>query len=353
MRPVRKPKKGLQIWAIAFLIWIIAFLFVLNRFGIDTAFAQLSNLDIRWLLLAIVFFIVALFIEFANWKMLLGYLKIKVRLRAVAQIMLAGFFVDDLLPNIAPGGEIAMAYLMHKKTKAPFPKTLASIVMNMISWFVGLISFSFIVLVSLLLFGTITTELAIMLLIFLALFSFFLTMIVYFTLSPKKCTRMISGIVTRVYCLIAWATRTKTYERRTRRLVKDIVNTFHKRISTYARSKKTIVVSCVNLFLHTTFWALSFYFMLLAFGIYIPIELGFAIFITVNLISLLSMVPGQLGIYEVIAATLLSFSTTPVNAVLVTSAIRLLHYWSVVFVGGFFAVKLGLETLTPNINRKK
>jgi len=352
MRKIRKPKSGLKIWAIAFAVWIIVFLIVFNSFGLDAVFSELSKMKVTWLFAAIIAFIAAEFLAVINWHMLLDYLKIKVKLSIAWQVMFAGNFVDNMLPNIAPGGEIAMAYLLHKKENANLPKTLASIVMQMISWFVGLIVFSAIVLVSLLILGTVTIELAVILISFLMIFSLFLVIIIYLTLKPEACIRIVSGITTRIFSLIARVMHTQSHERKTKRLVAEIVTSFHSRINSYANNKIVISASCITMFVHHLLYALSFYFILLAFGVAMPIELAFAIFITINLISLVSMVPGQIGIYEVLAATLLSFSTTPVSAVLITTVARLIHYWSIVFIGGFFAVKLGLETITPEVTKK-
>mgnify|MGYP001560338196 FL=1 len=97
--------------------------------------------------------------------------------------------------------------------------------------------------------------------------------------------------------------------------------------------------------IHHFMFASSFYFVILAFGGNISFILAAGIFITVSLVSLLSLIPGQLGIYEVLSISFLTLTVGLVNGTLVTSVVRLIQYWSIIFIGGFFAIQLGLETI--------
>jgi uncharacterized protein (TIRG00374 family) len=239
-----------------------------------------------------------------------------------------------------------MGYVLHKKGKQPLPKCLASVVLVMISWFVGFIALAAAVLATVLLLGEITSGLAIALGVLLAIFTVILIVIVYLTVDVGACERAVSGVAVVLFRFFSRLLRLRVRDhKRTRALVCHLIRSFHSSMMPYMDEKRIIALSCIAMAAHHFLGALAFWFMALAFNVWMPLEMGLLIIVMTVLVSLISLMPGGLGPFEIVSISLLSLSAGIVSGTLIGSVFRLMQYWAVVFSGGFLALETSLEEI--------
>lgn len=342
----RDHKRNLKIWSIMFIAWIVIFIVFLGSMGWDETAQVIMSLNLVYIFLAIFTFAASIITAAFSWGFLINFLKIKIPFIDTLKIMMSGFFVDNVLPNLAPGGEITMGYLLHKKAKTSLSKSFASVAVQVIAWFFSFIFFTFIILLGLLFFNVIPIETAIMITVLLIPFLFFLILIIYLAVNPDVSERLVVKMVRGFFKYVLRFSRFKKKEARIVEQVRGTVKSFSKVFKTYFKEKVVLIFAIAVMILYQFFVALSFYFVVLAFGGNISFLTSTGIFMIVTLVSLLSMVPGQLGIFEILSVSLLSLNIGVVNSALIISVVRLIQYWSVVFIGGFFALGYGLETVS-------
>lgn len=294
----RSTRRSLKLWGLIFVAWFFVFILLLLGFGVDNTFKILSNLNPLFLAGAVLSFSIAITISMLDWAFLLAVLKEKVKLRILSRVLLAGLFVDNVLPNIAPGGEITMGYLLNKKTKIPLSKTFASIVVYMMSWFFGFVFFSTVVLLTLLLTNNIELGTAILTAVLLIPFTILFLVILYLAINAKACERVVVYSVRKLFKYVLRFSRFKGMEAGVIKWIRKTIKSFNKVFVTHFRDKRVVFFSGLLMSIHHFMFASSFYFVILAFGGKISFIVAAGIFITISLISLLSLIPGQLGVYE-------------------------------------------------------
>jgi uncharacterized protein (TIRG00374 family) len=342
------PKTKLMVWAFAFFIWMFVIVVALGFMGMDESVRELSQLDFKWVAAAFVTFLFSLVVYGLNWTMLIRFLKMPVRIGTVFKAMMIGLFVDNILPTIAPGGEFMMGYLIHRDSGEPLSKALASVVIQMVSWFVGFIAFAVVIISMLLYMGAISFELMVAVTFFLIIFSAILGVIVYLAIDLKACEKFILVFSGKIFAIATIFTK-KRFDERGKQWIIKVIREFHHSIASFAVRKWVIVFSCANLAFHHFLAALSLFFVVLAFNVYLPFELVALLLVLTVLSSMLTFLPGGIGAFEIVGITLLSFETSVITATLILGVYRLIQYWFVVFAGGFLALGEGLETLEAGV----
>ncbi len=340
----RRIKHKLRLWFGIFIVWFAIFALSISTFGFSRAVEVLAQLDVFKLVLAASFYAMAIGTSVANWRFILRVMHEKVPGVLLAKIMLAGLFVDNILPNISPSGEFTMSYLLSKKTKVRLPKALASIVVYILSWFFGLVALAILIILNLLLTNRIPDQTALIISILLIPFVIMFLLTSYMAINAKATENIVNGSI-RWFFRRRFFKRFKHLESKILHWSTKTINSFNKIFLKYFKNRMPVFISGLIMLIHHFFVSVSFYYVVLAFGSnsnYGPIA---GIFIFTALVSLLSFIPGQLGIYELFTISLLSLSIGIVDSALVTNVVRLIQYWSVVFIGGFFALKLGLESI--------
>jgi uncharacterized protein (TIRG00374 family) len=340
----RKTRADLRLWFGIFIVWLVIFWLSISHFGFNRAVEVLAQLDFFELVLAASFFFMAIMTSVMNWRFILRVMHVKVKGLLLSKIMLAGLFVDNILPNVTPSGEMTMSYLLSKNTKVPLSKSLASIVVYMLSWFFGLIALAILVLLNLLLTDRIPQETAIITSLMLIPFVIIFLLISYIAINAKSAKKIIFSIVKWAFKW-RYMRKFRHSEKRLLRWIDHTINNFNRVFLKYFKDRKPVFVAGLIMLLHHFFVSVSFYYVVLAFGADISYGPIAGIFIFIALVSLLSFIPGQLVIYEVFTISLLSLTIGVIDSALVTNVIRLIQYWSIVFIGGFFALKLGLRTV--------
>ncbi|MFH0986794.1 MAG: lysylphosphatidylglycerol synthase transmembrane domain-containing protein [Candidatus Micrarchaeota archaeon] len=338
-------KPDLKVWTCIFIIWAAVMLGVFYFAGFDNVYLALKSVNYNFIGLAILSFALSISMIAINLQFLISRLHARIRFRNTVQIVLTGQFIDNILPNIAPGGELTMAYLLHKREKVPFPKAFAAIALYMISWFTSLIVLAVAVYGILLFTGMLPLEIAVLAAVALTVFLAALVVLVRLVIDKESAKKIIFRVINTAFALVFKFTRWRNKKARCIDFVDNSIDSFIKTFGFYTKNKMILVVSFLNILMHHFFFALSFYFVLLAFGIKVPLIYGIGLSITIGIFSMITFIPGQFGVYELVSISLLSFSGGLVDAAIITVILRLLHYWSLIIAGGFFAVKFGFEEL--------
>lgn len=334
--------KQLKYFTLVFLAWLAIMIFAVNVLGIGGG-VDFSRTNVVLFLVSAAVFWTGNTVWALNWGIINRLMGLKANLRNVLQCAYAGFFVDNILPTIAPGGEATMAYLLAKREHAHVSKTLTAVIVQSMTWFMGFIGFSLIVLLLLVLNGAIGTKMALVLLALLGIFASILGFVVYMALNPRACKRLIHWIMHRFFWLIRRFTHRA--ERELLRWSSQRIDSFGRMIKTFGSKKRVLAVSTLIMVFHHTLIAFSFYLALLSAGIGVSAGIAALVFILTVLVSLISFIPGGLGVFEIAGTSLLGLSAPLAAGALAITLVRLVQYWSVIFIGGFFAVKLGLEKI--------
>lgn len=339
--------RKLRIFAIIFILWIAAMVLLLYNLGSEKALGVLSSVNIYYLAAAVGAMCLSKLIYIVNMKWLLHFLGGKASFFTVCRATLVGMFVDNVLPTILPIGETAMGYVLYTR-RVSLPKAMATIVAQGISWFVGFIMLFLGVFAWLLATGQVPADLLIIAIIPFLLFCLFLGLFIYLTVNVSKCKSVITKILTDFAFLFSRFFRKKRTRQEITNFVYKNVEDFHGAICPFLAHKKVLFVSFMLLAFHHFFVALSFFFVLQSFGMSISLDIAFFTFFAISLISLISFIPGGLGIYEAASISLLTLQGGLVVATLATSLFRIIEYWFTIFIGGILALHAGLERILKN-----
>lgn len=338
---------------VAFAVWVLVIFGVFYWLGFDKVAAAIANADLGLIAAAFGLVILARVTYVMNLRILLYFFKTRVPLSGLFQDCFAGFFVDDILPTVLPLGEMTTAYLLNKRGVS-FPKAIAAVVAQVISWFAGFVLLFVLVLAGLIMTGAMPHELFVVALVPFIIFCLFLFVLFVFAVDRKACEALVCRLFGGCAYFITRFTRYKHLSRHeTHAFLVSTVRRFHDSICPFLEKHWLLLVSFAFLFVHHFLGAYAFFLVLQAFHVNISMLMAFFIFLTVSLVSLITFVPGGLGVYEAVSITLLSIPGGPVLAVVATSVFRLIEYWFIVFTGGLAAVKIGLETLAKPVLKKK
>ncbi len=327
--------------SIIFVIWLVLFIALFSLFGLKETVLVLKHSNPFMLLAAFITVIIATFVTVGSWKTVLNGMNYKIKFKKLFEVMMAGFFIDNLLPNIAPAGELSMAYFLSKKEKVPLHDSFTSIIIQTTAWFVGFTSLASCLVVLLFFEKVIPFQIAVLMGFLITCFILILLLILYLVFKPKKAEELLLWIVRSVFKLGLKFTRFKHFEEEAIEFIEENVRSFN-----YAfrkqRKKKLLAKASLLMALHHFLIIFSFYLVVVSFGVKTGFLQASAVFLLVYMISLLSMIPGQFGIYEATAIPLIGMNSSMLNGALVTSAARLLHYWFIVFLGGYYALKINV-----------
>lgn len=335
-------KKKLRVFTLIFALWVAAMGLLLYNLGTEKAWNVLTSMNAYYVAAAACAICFSKLIYIVNLKWLLHFLGGKASFFTMCRATLIGMFVDNVLPTILPVGETTMGYMLYKKG-VPLPKAMAAVVAQGISWFVGFIFLFVGVFAWILATGKVSGDLLLIALLPFLLFCSFLVLFVYLTLNVSRCKKVLKEILNRLTFLFSAITKKRTTKQEINAFVYKTVEEFHGAIYPFLSRKKILSVSFLLLSFHHFFVALSFFFVLQAFGMNIPLDIAFFTFLAISLVSLVSFLPGGLGVYEATSISLLTVQSGLLIATLATSMFRILEYWITIFSGGILALHAGLE----------
>ncbi len=324
-----------------FLAWIVGFSLLFYFLGFKNVEASLSSLNYWYYLMAFVFVLLSVLMSVFNLRAVLFIMGYPVKLYKLFKIMMSGFFIDSILPNITPAGEFSIAYFLHKEGM-PVTASFNSILIHTAGWFIGFVAFGALSLFGLVLFNNIPLFVVVIMLLLLLCFVGLFLIILYLVLKPRIAEKLIIALIKSAFVLLKF-TRLKSLEQRALKYAEDNIHSFTYAFRKQIKKKRLIAFSSFVLMIHHFFVAFSFYLVLVSLGINISVLEAIGMFLIIYMISLLSMVPGQFAIYESVAIPILYTRASLISSAVVVGLVRLIHYWFIVFLGGFFALKIGFE----------
>ncbi|RLG21216.1 hypothetical protein DRN74_03030 [Candidatus Micrarchaeota archaeon] len=344
----RKLKEKMKLWAAVFALWLLALVLFMSLSGAREALLKIEHLNPFFLLAAVFFVFMSPYIYALNLKLLLHFLGGKISFLKMFKITLAGFFVDNVLPNIAPGGEFTIAYLMHEKAGVEYSKAFATVVAQIVSWFFGFSIFAITVILSVVIKGAYDFTLLVIIMVLFALFAFSLLIIIYLIVDLNMCRKLVVKGARFAAKIAYYITKKENFKPELLGAWADkTVLNFHTSVIPLLHKKKIIVNGLLMSFQHF-FVSMAFFMVMLASGIFIPVYTAMFIYLAVTMTSLLSLLPGGIGVFEIVSISFMSMGAGLVDGTLFTTIFRLISYWLIVFVGAIVTLKMGLETLIEN-----
>ena len=104
-------KRNFLLITLVFFVWLAIFITFFTVTDVNSAVTSAVNININYLILAICTFVLSLVVSAINWNLMIRFIHKKISFFTTFQIMLAGYSIDNILPNLAPGGAVRMAYL--------------------------------------------------------------------------------------------------------------------------------------------------------------------------------------------------------------------------------------------------
>ena len=330
-------KRQMSFFTVLFIVWILLFLVFFGITEISHAIEAVLSANVKFIFISLGIFILAIFVSVSNIDFLMEKIGRKVRFINTFKIILTGYFIDNLLPNMAPGGEVTMAYLYQNKEKIPLAKGFSVIIFYTIGWFLGFTFFVISTMMYLLFFETYSTALVYIMLVLLLCFMGIFFFIIYIITKPKSAEKVVVFGINSVFRLGLRYTSLRVFQKKTIKYAVDNLRSFAY-VFRNQRKRGLVLFSSMMMFIHHLLVGISFFMVLVAFNVEVSLFYALGLFIIISMISLLSMIPGQFGIYELVAIPLVSLNAGLVNGAVIIAVVRLIHYWSIIFIGGSCAV---------------
>lgn len=287
------------LWAIIFSI--ILYLAAILYIGFDEILLVLSNFNLYYLPVILIFLIAGLLVEFSRWHYYLNILNIKISLKHSFLIFFAGLSVH-FMP--AKSGEFLRSYLLKNLNKIPPPKSLP------IPFVSNILVFLFAAILSLPL--ILSFNMGWSLVIMLTLLIVFVAII-----KNKKFVFLIAKL--------------------------PILNKYTKEFTPFYHSTnklitpKVLIISSLITLLSSLLTYSIFYLVLRALGVEINLIHALSIYAFSLIVGALSMLPGGIGAIEgTIFALLLIFGVSSSIATVATLLVRLFNLWFVTLLGLLF-----------------
>lgn len=329
-----------------FLGWLIAIFLLASLSGLENVLTSFLSMTFDSILFSILLFILVNLLWILNWRLIISSTGIKVSLKLLLYSMLAGFFVDNITPTILIAGEVMMAYTLKilSKDKIRMAESVATITFQMFCWFLGTSLFG-IVAISLGFFQLgMSIELLTPLLILLTIFSFFFVAIISLIYWRNFAERTLlwfaskfSNVISRLDGKSQLNPVTSTQE---------WLNRFYDTLSSIPNSKSRLLLGGV---IFTIRYLLEAYVILLlieGLGFHISFSQASLVLLVTVLTSLISLIPGGIGVFEATMGSILLASGIPSFLAIIGIAVfRFLFFWIPTLLGMFVSIKVGVEVI--------
>lgn len=286
-----------------FILWLVIILVIANYLN---AFVYIDPIKIIYLVLL---FILTRFIWAFNWMTIHKSSGLKHDYRILINATFVSSFTDFLTPPLLPSAEIATSYYLKEKFDGKFKKYLAVMLSQSV-----LITMSQLMLFSLVGFFLFTKYYYPQIILFFILSIISLSLIL-FLLVNNKSLAVLSHILFRRLTYID-------------ELINQMLGIFN--------SKFLVLRLLIIYMLGLSIEGLSVYILIDSTKVDLSIIL-FA-FLGSLLISLISLVPGGLGVYEVSFFIILSYIQVPVSDIFSSIVLyRAVFFWLNILIGGYIS----------------
>lgn len=339
-------EKAYRISVAVFVAWIIALILVGQLIGGKEVWTTLTKLDTRTLGILLAGFLVNITLWAISWKLILLTVGENVKITDLVYSMFPGFFVDNITPTILVGGEITMAYMLKKKTnyRIKTEKSLATVMFQMLCWFMGTVAFGVFMIAGGILYLNLDLHYAIALGIPLVLLSG--AFLVFFGLMYNES--VVEKVVMWSARKLGWLIKklNPDMKKPLEQKAMEWIRTFNETLRKIPHATSMLIMGGIiftGLYMVETF---VLYTLINTLGGSISLLVAGIVLIFSVLLTLVGMVPGGIGVFEISMASALSITGIKPEAVLVAIGVyRFVFFWITTIIGGLISVKEGLDTL--------
>lgn len=255
------------------LIGILLILFLLIKLDIEKILHQFKNLDIKFLLYALIPYFLFIIVSAWRWQVLLDYKKMEMPFKNSLIIYFISLFFNNFLPTTVGGDVMRVLYSpKNRKTDA-----LAIVLADRILGFVGLFIFGFFAVVYLYIFQNRTEFISLMII------GLFVLIFLTFILFSERVYTIFSPIMVKI----------KFYN------IGDRINNLHKTMTYFGSAWGVIILCIIQSIIIQILLAVAPYLVLQSIGNFEVSLLPF--FIYLPIINVISMIPisfNALGVRE-------------------------------------------------------
>ncbi len=268
-----KKRWGILWTILRFFIGIGLIAFLLIRLDAERIFQYIKDMNIKYLSLALIPYLLFIIISTWRWQVLLDYKRMAIPFRTSLVIYLIAFFFNNLLPTTI-GGDVMRVLLSMKNRKA---EALAIVLADRILGFIGLFCLGLLAVIYLLLFQKRNEFLSLMIIGLCALI--FIT----FLLLSRRVYTIFSPLVIKI----------KIFR------IGERINNLHNTMTDFGSARGVIIICIIQSIIIQALLAISPYLVLKSMGSFGISILPF--FIYLPIINVISMIPisfNALGVRE-------------------------------------------------------
>jgi len=314
---------------------LILFLIYLYFIGFSNIIEAFSKVNLEIFLLAVLTTLIDVFLFTFTWQYLLKALSVKLHFSRALSYVLAGVFVDILIPAESVSGEISKIYFMNREG-ADVGKVTATLVIQRIYGMIitasTMLSACLILLTTTHLPGIIIN----LVLFFSGLTLIFLALILIFCLKKEFTEKIIKKVLGFLKRILPKRLNLQSWEK----MVEKALNTFFPSLFILAKTPKKLLVSVVSAVSSWIFCLLTSQFVFYSLGHPISFPVVMLVYsLSMIIQSIPAGIPAEVGITEIVMSSLYaSFGVNQALAAAATILIRFLTIW-LKFTMGFIALQ--------------
>jgi len=312
---------------------------LINWAGAQGIAEILKNADLKYLLLAVVIYILTLMAWAMRWKVLLKALYIEAPFITVFKAIFVGMFFNNISPGAKGLGEFIRVYYLAKETKEPYGPMTASVMMDRI---LDLVPIGFMmVAATIYAYNLGEKTLTILILVLDVIMIGFSALVIGLLMSEKKAHSAIWWIYRQYHRLTAAGA--EKHEEGFKKIDEVTIPRFQRDFRTLSSSKGA---TSMAVFYSFAYWLLTiarYYLVFLAINYPINPESITVVLVVSMVVGMFAIIPGGAGIIEAVnTAVFIALGINPEYAVTGTLLERLISYWGPTIIGSF--VTAGFST---------
>lgn len=313
---------------------------VLYFVGFNETLNAVLSVRLEYFLLLLVLQLVTMVLSALKWRLILRH--IKVSFKSVLASTFVGYLVNNITPIGMVGGEPVKAYLLSKREGVPLEKAFSSVIVDL---FIEILPIFFLsaVAISVILYKGIDVGVAAVIFFASVVLSVLFVLCLTFVMNKTLSYKIVSGFVDAV-------TRLPFLRHKAGRIKKD-VDLIYERFND--AMKKQLLDNYILYFgtlislLVWTLRILRVYFIFLAFGVNIPVDVLVIVQTAVIVVTFIPISPGAIGVWEATSIGLFVLvsggSVTAVEATSVAIIDRIIFYVFPTLVGAVAALYMGVD----------
>ncbi|MFQ6050207.1 MAG: flippase-like domain-containing protein [Candidatus Hydrothermarchaeota archaeon] len=318
--------------------------------GVDEIKIAVANLEVKYLLLALILQFMSIFFWHLRWKLSIKAIDREIKDRNLFSILLCGIFVNNITPSAKMGGEPMRAYLLKKSAGIPMEEGLATVAIERILEIISLVIVCLFSLVMLLIGWNLPKNVFFYVLITISIILFSLILFFYFCLAEGMEIHLTDFFASFLGKISNFPFVGKYLKSIPEHKILEAITAFQKSIQILMKKTEFLIVGLflgfMAIFLDVlrvvvVFYALSSLFVTLSLSMP-PIQVIVLVMLLTYLVSTLPLLPGGVGVTEPVMFTLYILVGIPHFISAAISVIdRTISYWFVTAISGLFSLIVG------------